>query len=115
MADFSALVNELKQNNQAEETRDQRRLNQATAHNQDQSMRFDKLASILGGKSDETKDALDGVAESTEAGQLTPTQEKEKDQQQKSIFAKLGEKFDGMKDATLGFFKKYGGAAKDLS
>ena len=114
MADFSALVNELKQNNQAEETRDQRRLNQATAHNQDQSMRFDKLASILGGKSDETKDALDGVAESTEAGQLTPTQEKEKDQQQKSIFAKLGEKFDGMKDATLGFFKKYGGAAKDF-
>ena len=114
MADFSALVNELKQNNQAEETRDQRRLNQATAHNQDQSMRFDKLASILSGKSDETKDALDGVAESTEAGQLTPTQEKEKDQQQKSIFAKLGEKFDGMKDATLGFFKKYGGAAKDF-
>ena len=43
-----------------------------------------------------------------------PTQEKEKDQQQKSIFAKLGEKFDGMKDATLGFFKKYGGAAKDF-
>ena len=114
MADFSALVNELKQNNRAEETRDQRRLNQATAHNQDQSMRFDKLASILSGKSDETKDALDGVAESTEAGQLTPTQEKEKDQQQKSIFAKLGEKFDGMKDATLGFFKKYGGAAKDF-
>ena len=47
MADFSALVNELKKNNSEEQTRDSRRLAQATAHNQDQNVRFEKLGATI--------------------------------------------------------------------
>ena len=108
MADFSALVNELKKNNSEEPTRDSRRLAQATAHNQDQNVRFEKLGATLGGKSDDTKKALDGVADATKKTQLTPTQQKEKDQAQQGLFATLGEKFDGMKKSFTGFFKGLG-------
>ena len=113
MADFSALVNELKKNNSEEATRDSRRLAQATAHNQDQNMRFENLAKTLGGKSEETKNALDGVAEATKGSQLTPTQRKEKDQKQAGFFAILGEKFDGMKESFTGFFKGLAKKAKE--
>ena len=113
MADFSALVNELKKNNSEEATRDSRRLAQATAHNQDQNMRFEMLGKTLGGKSDDTKKALDGVAEATKGSQLTPTQQKEKDQQQQSLFSKLGDKFSNMSNSFTDFFKKFGARMKE--
>ena len=113
MADFSALVNELKKNNSEEATRDSRRLAQATAHNQDQNMRFERLGATLGGKSDDTKKALDGVAEATKGSQLTPTQQKEKDQAQQGLFASLGEKFSNMSKNFTDFFKKFGARMKE--
>jgi len=105
MADFSALVNELKQNNQAEAQRDSNRIQQAQAHHATQNMMFSKLTETFAGKSEETKNALDGVADATKKTQLTPTQQKEKDQAQQSLFATLGQKFDGMKKSFTGFFK----------
>ena len=113
MADFSALVNELKKNNSEEATRDSRRLAQATAHNQDQNMRFERLGATLGGKSDDTKKALDGVAEATKGSQLTPTQQKEKDQKQEGLFSKLGDKFSNMSKSFTDFFKNFGGRLKE--
>ena len=76
MADFSALVNELKQNNQSEETRDQRRLNQATAHNQDQQERFIGIAEVLAESSEKTSAGLQAVVDG-QPQQLSPTQELE--------------------------------------
>ena len=108
MADFSALVNELKKNNSEEATRDSRRLAQATAHNQDQEARFAGLANALISTSEETRDAIDAAASVTEKTSLTPTQQKEKDQAQQGLFATLGEKFDGMKKSFTGFFKGLG-------
>ena len=113
MADFSALVNELKKNNSEEATRDSRRLAQATAHNQDQNMRFERLGATLGGKSDDTKKALDGVAEATKGSQLTPTQQKEKDQKQEGLFSKLGDKFSNMSKSFTDFFKNFGSRLKE--
>ena len=105
MADFSALVNELKQNNQAEAQRDSNRIQQAQAHHATQNSMFSKLTETFAGKSDDTKKALDGVADATKGSQLTPTQQKEKDQAQQSLFATLGNKFDGMRKSFTGFFK----------
>ena len=105
MADFSALINELKKNNSEEQARDSRRLAQATAHNQDQEARFAGLANALVSTSEDTRNAIDAAASVTEKTALTPTQQKEKDQAQQSLFATLGQKFDGMKKSFTGFFK----------
>jgi len=47
-------------------------------------------------------------------GTLSPTQQKEKDQEQKGLFTKLGDKFQGLSNSFTGFFKKYGGQAKEF-
>ena len=105
MADLSAVVNQLKLNNEEERARDSN-LNQNIAQSRLQNNAgLEKLGATLSGKSDDTKKALDGVAEATKGSQLTPTQQKEKDQQQQSLFATLGQKFDGMKKSFTGFFK----------
>ena len=105
MADLSAVVNQLKLNNEEERVRDSN-LNQNIAQSRLQNNAgLEKLGATLSGKSDDTKKALDGVAEATKGSQLTPTQQKEKDQQQQSLFATLGQKFDGMKKSFTGFFK----------
>ena len=105
MADLSAVVNQLKLNNEEERARDSN-LNQNIAQSRLQNNAgLEKLGATLGGKSDDTKKALDGVAEATKGSQLTPTQQKEKDQAQQGLFATLGQKFDGMKKSFTGFFK----------
>ena len=38
-------------------------------------------------------------------GTLTPTQQKEKDEKQEGVFAKLGNKFDGLSKSFTGFFR----------
>ena len=50
------VIEELKRSNEEERQRDSRRLNQATAHNQDQGKRFDSLAAKLGGRIEATAD-----------------------------------------------------------
>ena len=47
-------------------------------------------------------------------GTLTPTQQKEKDEKQQGVFAKLGSKFDGLSKSFTGFFKNYGGKAAEF-
>ena len=50
------VIEELKRSNEEERQRDSRRLNQATAHNQDQGKRFDSLAARLGDRIESTTD-----------------------------------------------------------
>ena len=65
MADFNDVINQLKSSNAEEKQRDSRRLNQATAHNQDQAKRFDTLTQAISGvktsvdKPDVNKGALE--------------------------------------------------------
>ena len=113
MADFSALVNELKQNNQSEETRDQRRLNQATAHNQDQQERFIGIAEVLAESSEKTSAGLQAVVDG-QPQQLSPTQELENKRAEMNIFEKMQESIEGQRNAFTKFFKDYGGKAREF-
>tara|TARA_Y100001937_G_scaffold110350_1_gene155851 strand:- start:979 stop:2961 length:1983 start_codon:yes stop_codon:yes gene_type:complete len=113
MSEIAAVTNQLKTNNAAAEARDAKKSQQDQSNADAQRGFFANLAESLKAGRENVENGLKNVVTVTKKGILSPTDQKEKDNQQKGLFGKLGDKFTDLSKSLKGFFAGIAKGAKD--